>query len=185
MPKFQNNPNAIATKGNSLMTKSNEPVFTETAPLLPNSSSNATTVVPPPASSSKAKQIDPLSAAESQPVGTSQAPKKRLAIPVRVEPKVFFANERTFLSWLNVSIILGTISLGLVSFGDRNVRIAGYTFTALSILTMFYSLYMYQKRANMILARDPGPYDSRNGPTILVILLVTLVAFNFYIRFQN
>ncbi|KAJ2354584.1 vacuolar transporter chaperone, partial [Coemansia sp. RSA 2610] len=26
---------------------------------------------------------------------------KRIAVPVRVEPKVFFANERTFLSWLN------------------------------------------------------------------------------------
>ena len=26
---------------------------------------------------------------------------KRIALPVRVEPKVFFANERTFLSWLH------------------------------------------------------------------------------------
>lgn len=30
-----------------------------------------------------------------------QAPPKRIALPVRVEPKVFFANERTFLSWLH------------------------------------------------------------------------------------
>lgn len=29
---------------------------------------------------------------------------KRIALPVRVEPKVFFANERTFLSWLHCEL---------------------------------------------------------------------------------
>lgn len=27
------------------------------------------------------------------------------------EPKVFFANERTFLSWLNFTVVLGTLLL--------------------------------------------------------------------------
>ena len=33
------------------------------------------------------------------------APGKRIALPVRVEPKVFFANERTFLSYDNPSSV--------------------------------------------------------------------------------
>lgn len=32
---------------------------------------------------------------------TTTTTTKRIALPVRVEPKVFFANERTFLSWLH------------------------------------------------------------------------------------
>lgn len=31
-------------------------------------------------------------------------PAKRIVLPVRVEPKVFFANERTFLSWLHCNV---------------------------------------------------------------------------------
>ncbi|CAG8798482.1 13238_t:CDS:2, partial [Cetraspora pellucida] len=38
---------------------------------------------------------------------------KRIAIPVRVEPK------RTFLSWLQFTVVLGGLALGLLNFGDR------------------------------------------------------------------
>lgn len=44
---------------------------------------------------------------------------KRIALPVKVEPKVAFANERTFLSWLHFTIVLGGLSVGLMNFGDR------------------------------------------------------------------
>lgn len=37
-------------------------------------------------------------------------------VPVRVEPKVALATERTFLSWLEFSIILGSIAVALVNF---------------------------------------------------------------------
>jgi len=47
---------------------------------------------------------------------------KRIALPVRVEPKVFFANERTFLSWLHFTVVLGGLAVGLLNFGDK-VRI--------------------------------------------------------------
>ncbi len=33
--------------------------------------------------------------------GSPRPANKRIALPVRVEPKVFFANERTFLAWLH------------------------------------------------------------------------------------
>lgn len=44
---------------------------------------------------------------------------KRIALPVRVEPKVFFANERTFLSWLHFTVVLGGLAVGLLNFGDK------------------------------------------------------------------
>lgn len=44
---------------------------------------------------------------------------KRIALNVRVEPKVFFANERTFLSWLHFTVVLGGLAVGLLNFGDK------------------------------------------------------------------
>jgi hypothetical protein len=38
--------------------------------------------------------------------------------PVKVDPKVFFANERTFLAWLHVSTILAGASVAIVAFSD-------------------------------------------------------------------
>jgi hypothetical protein len=54
---------------------------------------------------------------------------KRIALPIRVEPKVFFANERTFLSWLNFSVVLGGLAVGLLNFGDRVGRISAGLFS--------------------------------------------------------
>jgi hypothetical protein len=43
-------------------------------------------------------------------------------VPVKVDPKVFFANERTFLAWLHVSTILAGASVAIVAFsGDRGM----------------------------------------------------------------
>jgi hypothetical protein len=40
-----------------------------------------------------------------------------------VDPKVFFANERTYLHWLNVAVTLGSIGSGMIGFagvGDKD-----------------------------------------------------------------
>ena len=40
---------------------------------------------------------------------------KPRSIPVKVEPKVFFANERTFLAWLHMATTLASISIAIVA----------------------------------------------------------------------
>ena len=75
---------------------------------------------------------------------------KRIIVPVRVEPKVFFANERTFLSWLHFCIVLGGLALGLLNFGDQVGQIAGVLFTGVAMLFMIYALFLYQWRAEKI-----------------------------------
>ncbi|KAJ2332714.1 GTPase regulator Nrf1 [Coemansia sp. RSA 2673] len=107
---------------------------------------------------------------------------KRIAVPVRVEPKVFFANERTFLSWLNFAIVLGSLALGLLNFGDRTGKIAGAAFTLIAMFVMIYALMLFQWRAERIRQRDAGPYDDRRGPTVLVLVLISAVVLNFYLK---
>ncbi|KAJ2498680.1 hypothetical protein GGH96_004111 [Coemansia sp. RSA 1972] len=109
-------------------------------------------------------------------------PNKRIAVPVRVEPKVFFANERTFLSWLNFAIVLGSLALGLLNFGDRTGKIAGAAFTVIAMFVMIYALMLFQWRAERIRRRESGPYDDRVGPTILVVVLISAVVLNFYLK---
>jgi uncharacterized membrane protein YidH (DUF202 family) len=34
---------------------------------------------------------------------------------VNVEPKIYFANERTFVAWMNMAVTIATISLAVVA----------------------------------------------------------------------
>lgn len=102
---------------------------------------------------------------------------KKIAIPVRIEPKVFFANERTFLSWIHFSIFLGGISTALVGLGDKNAKTSGFLFGIVSILFTLYALYLYRWRAVRIRRRDPGPYDDLIGPTLIAaVYLFAMIA---------
>jgi hypothetical protein len=44
---------------------------------------------------------------------------KKVLTPVKVEAKVWFANERTFISYLSMGLLLSTIASGLL-FGARD-----------------------------------------------------------------
>jgi SPX domain protein involved in polyphosphate accumulation/uncharacterized membrane protein YidH (DUF202 family) len=103
---------------------------------------------------------------------------KKIFVPVRVEPKVFFANERTFLSWIHFSIFLGGISTALVGFGNREAKFSGYLFAFVSILFTIYALYLFRWRAERIRRREPGPYDDRLGPTAVVVIFVLAMMAN-------
>ncbi|KAG5367828.1 Vacuolar transporter chaperone 1 [Yarrowia sp. C11] len=99
-----------------------------------------------------------------------------------IEPKVFFANERTFLSWLNFTVILGGLAVGLLNFGDKVGRISAGMFTLVAMATMGYALVTYHWRAAAIRKRGSGPYDDRFGPTMLCIFLLAAVVVNFVLR---
>ncbi|KAI8143444.1 VTC domain-containing protein [Fennellomyces sp. T-0311] len=108
---------------------------------------------------------------------------KRQKVKVRVEPKVFFANERTFISWLQFCALLLTVALSLLNFGDATARIVGGIFIGLAAAVAIYALYRFEKRAWMINRRVDGRYDDLWGPAVLCTLLVGALIVNFYLRF--
>ena len=116
---------------------------------------------------------------------------KRISLPLRLEPKVFFANERTFLSWLNFSVILGGLAVGLLNFGDRVGQISAACFTLVAMLAMLYALGVFHWRAKRIRTRGGasgsgvggfGGFDDRLGPTILTVALAAAVIVNFVLK---
>ena len=121
-------------------------------------------------------------------------------VPVRVEPKVYFAAERTFLAWLEFSIILGSIAAALLNFsGERtngpkipshkhtspSVPLAfasSLCFTILACLSLIYSLVIYLYRSKAIRERRAARYYDKWGPTVLCLGLVAAVGVSFGVR---
>ncbi|PGH19013.1 hypothetical protein AJ79_00047 [Helicocarpus griseus UAMH5409] len=118
-----------------------------------------------------------------------KAPKgKRIHVPVRVEPKVYFAAERTFLSWLEFSIFLGTIAAALLNFGTDTVTLSSaWAFTVLACAALVYSLLLYMWRVDKIRKRRDVKhvYHERWGPTVLCVGLLVAVCVNFGLRMRE
>jgi VTC domain/Domain of unknown function (DUF202) len=79
-----------------------------------------------------------------QAVETDAIKKKKV---VKAEPKVFFANERTFISWLQFCALLLTVALNLLNFGDSTSRITGGIFIGIAACIAIYALYRFERRA--------------------------------------
>ncbi|KAI9269158.1 VTC domain-containing protein [Phascolomyces articulosus] len=125
----------------------------------------------------------------SAPLAPSSQPPPQLPRPIsqrimkRTEPKTFFANERTFISWLQFCALLLTVALNLLNHGDYISRIIGAVFIIMASILCFYALFRYQFRAYQLrTGRFITRYDDLYGPTILCICLVTALVVNFYLR---
>ncbi|WFD31789.1 vacuolar transporter chaperone [Malassezia sp. CBS 17886] len=114
-------------------------------------------------------------------------PGKRVSVPIRIEPKVYFANERTFLKWLEFSVLLASIATGLLNFQtktDRAGLVTSVLFTLVALFAVAYSGILYVWRALKIRERSASNvYSDPFGPSFLcaAILLATLV--NFGLRY--
>ncbi|KAF9426120.1 vacuolar transporter chaperone [Podila epigama] len=116
--------------------------------------------------------------------GSSSNPSKRAAGSVRMEPKVFFANERTFLNWLQFTVLLGSISLTLLNFGNGMTRVSGAVLTIITLLAMIYALGVFHVRLSNILSTKANrQFHDRIGPTVLCVFLFGAYFLNFYTKF--
>ncbi|KAI6817435.1 SPX-domain-containing protein [Hortaea werneckii] len=110
---------------------------------------------------------------------------KKIHVPVRVEPKVSFAAERTFLAWLEFSIILGSIAATLLNFGDTISLASAWAFTVVAVVALFYSLGLYLWRVSAIKSRRAVDYHDKWGPSVLCFLLLIAVAISFAYRWAK
>lgn len=106
---------------------------------------------------------------------------KRPNIPGRVEqkiePKTFFANERTFLSWLHMALTMGSIATAMIGISSDETQNSS-TMIALimlpaALLMCFYSVIVYYWRSSAILHHKELYYDDRRGPLALTCVIVT------------
>lgn len=112
--------------------------------------------------------------------------KKRQAA-IKIEPKVFFSNERTFLAWLHTSVLLAGASVALISLSGDTVldQLYGIILLPIAIAFMVYSMHQYGNRAQMIRRRAPGPYEDIIGPSILAVALMMTMVVQFSLKLYS
>ena len=105
----------------------------------------------------------------------------------KIEPKVIFANERTFLHWLHAGVTLYTISLGILVFSERTTdpyasSWAHWYAMALLLVALgfcMYALYTFLWRADQIKNRIPVGWHDPCGPLVLGGCLALVLMINF------
>ncbi len=102
----------------------------------------------------------------------------------RVEPKLFFANERTFLHWLSMSVLLSGVGTALIAFGADNMssQIYALILLPLSIIYAFYPSYQFIWRTKRIHDRIVDRWDDPYSPLILGGTLVVALTFAWLVR---
>lgn len=105
---------------------------------------------------------------------------------VPVNPKGYFANERTFLHWLSLNLILGALGIGLLNFSDMFGQIAGTLFTSVSLGFTFYALVQYHLRADMLSKKSTGvSFEDISGALLMVCIVFVAIGINFGLHFMD
>ncbi|KAF8907281.1 VTC domain-containing protein [Gymnopilus junonius] len=114
---------------------------------------------------------------------------KRISVPVRIEPKVYFAAERTFLKWLNNAVFIGSIATTLLNFippEDTRGLISAALFTFAALLAIAYSAGIFIYRSYRLRERHAeGLYYDKYGPTVLCFVLFCALATNVGMRWTQ
>ena len=97
---------------------------------------------------------------------TAIAPKR----PARVEPKSFFANERTFIQWSSAALWLLTVAALIVERevdGTTYLTSAGIALCVGSIILLFHAIKVYFRRIKLMETGNPNGYVDKFGPLVL------------------
>ena len=102
--------------------------------------------------------------------------------PLKVEAKVWLANQRTFIKWQHVSVLLASLSLGLYNAAgeDNNVaRILAVVYTCVALFTLLWGYGMYMWRRKLITERSGKDFDAVTGPLVVAVGLAVALCLNF------
>lgn len=108
--------------------------------------------------------------------------------PVRVETKVWLANQRTFIKWLHISILLSSLSLGLYNAAGKHNDIAralSIVYTCFAIFAAAWGWYMHEMRARLIRQRSGRDLDNTFGPIVVCIGLAVALVLNFAFKYSS
>ncbi|CAK7209322.1 Phosphate metabolism transcription protein [Sporothrix bragantina] len=106
--------------------------------------------------------------------------------PLHIEPKVWLANERTFLKWQHICVLLGSLSVALfTAAGSNNVATGmGFAYISVAAFTGFWGWYMLHTRRGMILARSGRDFDNMVGPVVVSVALMLALILNLVFAYR-
>ncbi|KAI1179663.1 VTC domain-containing protein [Nemania sp. FL0916] len=107
--------------------------------------------------------------------------------PLRIEPKVWLANERTFLKWQHICVLLGTLALGLYTAAGENfvAECMGIAYIAIAAFAGLWGSMMLRRRRAMIIERSGKDFDNMIGPLVVSVALMIALILNFVFAYRN
>ncbi|KAG9236927.1 putative vacuolar transporter chaperone 2 [Amylocarpus encephaloides] len=107
--------------------------------------------------------------------------------PLKVEPKVWLANERTYLKWQHICFLLGSFAIVLSNTGSHDsLRLAmGITYLVVSVFAAGWGYYMHRTRRDMIVARSGKDFDNMIGPMVVSFALIVALILNFVFKWRE
>ncbi|KAI0837336.1 SPX-domain-containing protein [Hypoxylon sp. FL0890] len=107
--------------------------------------------------------------------------------PLQVEPKVWLANERTFLRWQHICILLGTLAISLYTAAGENflAECMGIAYIVIAIMAGGWGYAMLHKRRDMIIERSGKDFDNMVGPLAVSAALMLALILNFVFSYRD
>ena len=107
--------------------------------------------------------------------------------PLKIEPKVWLANERTYLKWQHISVLLGSMAVALyMSAGDCSLAaFTGALYLTIAVVAGFWGWHVHRMRRRMILERSGRDFDNWLGPVGVSSALVLCLGLNFWFNFNE
>ncbi|KAI9752964.1 MAG: hypothetical protein M4579_005396 [Chaenotheca gracillima] len=105
--------------------------------------------------------------------------------PVKVEAKVWLANQRTFIKWQHVSVLLAGLSLGLYNAAGAHNTVArtlAIVYIVIAVFTGAWGWAIYMWRSKLISQRSGRDFDNAIGPTVVCISLLVALILNFWFK---
>ena len=106
---------------------------------------------------------------------------KSICVPIRIEPKVYLANERTFLSWLSVGMLIGGVATALLNYGSNSTLTASIGFFIAALFIIGYSTYKYLWRVLMIREKKAVAYGDKFGPNMICGVIFLAIFINYLV----
>jgi SPX domain protein involved in polyphosphate accumulation/uncharacterized membrane protein YidH (DUF202 family) len=103
--------------------------------------------------------------------------------PLQIEPKVWLANERTFLKWQHICVLLGGLAVSLYSAGGGTgnalAQAMGCVFVGVAVFAGGWSYWTVVRRREMIVQRSGKDFDFLVGPLVVSAALGVALVVNF------
>lgn len=101
--------------------------------------------------------------------------------PLQIEPKVWLANERTFLKWQHICVLLSGLAISLYSAGGKDslAEYMGIAYVLIAVFAGGWGYWVLYSRRKMIMARSGKDFDSMLGPMVISCALMLALVLNF------
>jgi len=103
----------------------------------------------------------------------------QIVVPVRTEPRSYFANERTLLLWLELASALAVVGSALTAAGQSfPTQTAGLCLSIPAAAFVLNATRMYFLRQHSLVNKRPMHFEDKWGTFTLCVLVTGLVIAN-------